>query len=232
MDKILGIIQARGGSKGIPKKNIKKINNKPLISYTIEEGKKSNLFYNFVVSSDDVEILKISKSYGAYPLKRPNKLSGDTVLSVDSLHWATLECEKKFDVKYDYVVELPCVCPLRKDIHIKEAVNKLINTGADSVISVNEMTDKHPARMKRLVNDRIEDFCNEYPEGDAGRRQDLEPCYIRNGGIYAMKRDVLINNFTRHGKDSRPYVMSNLNSVNIDTIIDFKLAEVLIKDEN
>ena len=86
MDKILGIIQARGGSKGIPKKNIKKINNKPLISYTIEEGKKSNLFYNFVVSSDDVEILKISKSYGAYPLKRPNKLSGDTVLSVDSLN--------------------------------------------------------------------------------------------------------------------------------------------------
>ena len=80
------------------------------------------------------------------------------MLSVDSLHWATLECEKKFDVKYDYVVELPCVCPLRKDIHIKEAVSKLINTGADSVISVNEMTDKHPARMKRLVKHELQCF--------------------------------------------------------------------------
>ena len=86
--------------------------------------------------------------------------------------------------------------------------------------------------MKRIVNDRIEDFCSEYPEGDAGRRQDLEPCYIRNGGIYSMKRDTLINDFTRHGKDSRAYIMNNLNSVNIDTMIDFKLAEVLLKDES
>jgi CMP-N-acetylneuraminic acid synthetase len=231
MDKILGIIQARGGSKGIPKKNIKEINGKPLISYTIEEANKTKLFHNFVVSSDDIEILDVSKSYGAYPLQRPDELSGDTVLSVDSLHWAVLECEKIFNIKYDYVVELPCVCPLRKDIHIKEAVNKLIKTGADSVISVNDMTDKHPTRMKRIIDDKIEDFCSEYPEGDAGRRQDLEPCYIRNGGIYSMKRDTLINDFTRHGEDSRPYVMGNLNSVNIDTMIDFKLAEVLLKDE-
>ena len=93
------------------------------------------------------------------------------------------------------------------------------------------MTDKHPTRMKRIVDDKIEDFCSEYPEGDAGRRQDLEPCYIRNGGIYSMKRDTLINDFTRHGKASRAYVMNNLNSVNIDTMIDFKLAEVLLKDE-
>ena len=84
MDKILGIIQARGGSKGIPKKNIKEINGKPLISYTIEEAKKSKMFENFVVSSDDKEILDVSKSYGAYPLQRPDKLSGDTILSVDS----------------------------------------------------------------------------------------------------------------------------------------------------
>ena len=74
MDKILGIIQARGGSKGIPKKNIKEINGKPLISYTIEEAKKSKMFDNFVVSSDEKEILDVSKSYGAYPLQRPDKL--------------------------------------------------------------------------------------------------------------------------------------------------------------
>jgi len=130
------------------------------------------------------------------------------------------------------VVELPCVCPLRKDIHILEAVMKLIETNADSVISVTQMTDKHPVRMKRIVNDQIEDFCKEYPEGDAGRRQNLEPCYLRNGGIYSMKRDILINKFTRHGSDSRPYIMNEINSVNIDSIIDLKLAEALIKDES
>ena len=232
MDKILGIIQARGGSKGIPKKNIKEINGKPLISYTIEEAKKSKMFDNFVVSSDDKEILDVSKSYGAYPLQRPDKLSGDTILSVDSLHWAVLECEKIFNTKYDYVVELPCVCPLRKDVHIKEAVSKLIDTGADSVISVNDMTDKHPTRMKRIVDDKIEDFCSEYPEGDAGRRQDLEPCYIRNGGIYSMKRDTLMNERTRHGKISRPYVMEDKYSVNIDNEMDLKLAEIMLKELN
>ena len=229
---ILGVIQARGGSKGIPKKNIKDINGKPLISYTISEALKTKIFNHFVVSSDDRNILDVSERFGSYSLKRPEKLAGDNVLSVDSLHWAVLECEERFNITYDYVVELPCVCPLRKDIHILEAVTKLIETGADSVISVVQMTDKHPVRMKRIVNDQIEDFCREFPEGDAGRRQDLEPCYLRNGGIYSMKRDILINDFTRHGKDSRPYVMDEINSVNIDSIIDLKLAEVLIKSES
>ena len=229
---ILGVIQARGGSKGIPKKNIKDINGKPLISYTIAEALKTKIFNHFIVSSDDDNILNVSEEYGSYPLKRPEKLAGDGVLSVDSLHWAVLNCEEEFNIKYDYIVELPCVCPLRKDIHILEAVTKLIETGADSVISVVQMTDKHPVRMKRIVNDQIEDFCKEYPEGDAGRRQNLEPCYLRNGGIYSMKRDTLINKFTRHGSDSRPYIMNEINSVNIDSIIDLKLAEALIKDES
>lgn len=229
---ILGVIQARGGSKGIPKKNIKEINGKPLIGYTIEEALKTEMFDQFVVSSDDDNILSISEKHGSHTIKRPEHLAGDEVLSVDSLHWAVLKCEEMFNTKYDYVVELPCVCPLRKDVHIREAVKKLINTGADSVISVNEMTDKHPVRMKRIVNDKLEDFCSEYPEGDAGRRQDLEPCYIRNGGIYSMKRDTLIFDLTRHGNDSRPYVMDSLNSVNIDSMMDFKLAEVLLANES
>ena len=229
---ILGVIQARGGSKGIPKKNIKDINGKPLISYTITEALKTAIFNHFIVSSDDKNILDVSERFGSYPLMRPENLAGDEVLSVDSLHWAILECEKKFNIKYDYIVELPCVCPLRKDIHILEAVTKLIETGADSVISVVQVTDKHPVRMKRIVNDQIKDFCKEFPEGDAGRRQDLESCYLRNGGIYSMKRNTLINEITRHGRDSRPYIMDDIHSVNIDSIIDLKLAEALIKYES
>ena len=230
-NKILCVLQVRGGSKGVPKKNIRKVNGKPLMTWTIESAKKSNVFDSIWVSSDSDEILEVGREEDVNTMKRPDELSGDEVLSVDSLHWAVGEIEKLKGTTYDYVVELPVVCPLRNEDHIKEAVEKLITTGADSVISVTQMTDKHPVRMKRITDDDlIEDFCSEYPEGDAGRRQDLEPCYIRNGGIYSMKRDTLMNEKTRHGKVSRPYVMEDKYSINIDSEMDLKIAEVKLND--
>lgn len=230
-NKILCVLQVRGGSKGVPKKNIRKVNGKPLMTWTIESAKKSNVFDSIWVSSDSDEILEVGREEDVNTMKRPDELSGDEVLSVDSLHWAVGEIEKLKGTTYDYVVELPVVCPLRNEDHIKEAVEKLITTGADSVISVTQMTDKHPVRMKRITDDDlIEDFCSEYPEGDAGRRQDLEPCYIRNGGIYSMKRDTLMNEKTRHGKVSRPYVMEDKYSINIDSEMDLKIAEVMLND--
>ena len=228
-NKILCILQVRGGSKGVPKKNIRKVNGKPLMTWTIESAKKSNVFDSIWVSSDSDEIIEVGRKEEVNTIKRPEELSGDEVLSVDSLHWAVGEIEKLKGTTYDYVVELPVVCPLRNETHIKEAVEKLITTGADSVISVTQMTDKHPVRMKRITDDDlIEDFCSEYPEGDAGRRQDLEPCYIRNGGIYSMKRDTLMNEKTRHGKVSRPYVMEDKYSINIDSEMDLRIAEVML----
>ena len=228
-NKILCILQVRGGSKGVPKKNIRKVNGKPLMTWTIESAKKSRVFDSIWVSSDSDEILEVGRKEDVNTMKRPDELSGDEVLSVDSLHWAVGEIEKLKGTTYDYVVELPVVCPLRNEDHIREAVEKLITTGADSVISVTQMTDKHPVRMKRITDDDlIEDFCSEYPEGDAGRRQDLEPCYIRNGGIYSMKRDTLMNERTRHGKVSRPYIMEDKYSINIDNEMDLRLAEVML----
>ena len=228
-NKILCILQVRGGSKGVPKKNIREVNGKPLMTWTIESAKKSGVFDGIWVSSDSDEILEVGIKEKVDTIKRPEELSGDEVLSVDSLHWAVNNVEELSGKTYDYVVELPVVCPLRNETHIKEAVEKLITTGADSVISVTQMTDKHPVRMKRITDDDlIEDFCSEYPEGDAGRRQDLEPCYIRNGGIYSMKRDTLMNEKTRHGKISRPYVMEDKYSINIDNEMDLRLAEVML----
>ena len=228
-NKILCVLQVRGGSKGVPKKNIRKVNGKPLMTWTIESAKKSNVFDSIWVSSDSDEILEVGRQEEVNTIKRPEELSGDEVLSVDSLHWAVNEIEGLYGIEYDYVVELPVVCPLRNEDHIREAVNKLITTDADSVISVTQMTDKHPVRMKRITDDDlIEDFCSEYPEGDAGRRQDLEPCYIRNGGIYSMKRDTLMNEKTRHGKVSRPYVMEDKYSINIDSEMDLRIAEVML----
>jgi CMP-N-acetylneuraminic acid synthetase len=231
--KVLGVIQARGGSKGIHKKNIFPLAGKPLISYTIEAAIKSKLFDEIVVSTDCEDISNAAKASGAeVPFMRPEHLSGDTVWSRDSLKHAVLECEKIYKKKYDYVIEMPCVSPLRNYIHLIEAFEKLVRTGADSVTSVCKMQDKHPVRMKRIKNDRLEDFCSEFPEGEGSRRQDLEPCYIRNGAIYSMKRDCIVNEFSRHGDDCRPYVMDEMFSVNIDTMIDLKLAELLINDQS
>jgi CMP-N-acetylneuraminic acid synthetase len=86
--------------------------------------------------------------------------------------------------------------------------------------------------MKRISGDKISDFCKEFPEGEGSRRQDLEPCYIRNGAIYAMTRDCIVRDFSRHGKICRPYIMGELESVNIDTALDFKLAELLLREKN
>ena len=198
--KVLGIILARGGSKTIPKKNIKTLNGKPLMAYTIDSALKSDVFDDFIVSTDDTNIAGVALEYGAkVPFMRPDELSGDTIWSRDAVKHAVLECEKIYDKKYDYVMELPCTAPLRNENHIREAYQMLISNDVDSVTSVTRMVDKHPVRMKRIVDNNLEDFCKEFPEGEGSRKQDLEPCYIRNGAIYSMTRNCIVEKFSRHG---------------------------------
>ena len=199
---ILAVIQARGGSKGIPKKNIYPISGYPLISYTIVAAMKSQLISDLIVSTDSDEIADVARTYGAkVPFIRPDHLAGDKVLSVDSLHHAVLETEKIYSKKYDYVIELPCVSPLRDHHDIDDALNKLIQNESDSVISVVNTGEKHPVRLKKIINEEIHDITEEFPEpGQNSRRQDLSPpSFIRNGAIYAMRRDTLINDNSRHG---------------------------------
>ena len=227
--KSLAVILARGGSKGIPKKNIIDLNGMPLIYYTIKAALDSKVFDEVVVSTDCEDIAKVAKFHGAQvPFMRPDELSQDHVWSRDALKHAVVECERIFEKTYDYVIELPCVAPLRSALHIKGAYKKIVETGADSVISVCQMQDKHPVRMKRIVDDTIQDFCKLHPEGEGSRRQDLEPCFIRNGAIYAMTRDCIVKEFSRNGKVSRPYIMHELESVNIDSMIDLVTAKAIM----
>ena len=229
--KTIAVILARGGSKGVPKKNIKMMAGKPLIVWTIEAALESKMFTHLVVSTDSEEIATIAMAHGAsVPFMRPPELAQDHIWSRDALKHAVLASEEHYGVVYDYVVELPCVAPLRTSRHIVEAMTKLVTTEADSVTSLTSVEDKHPVRMKRIDNDQIKDFTTEFPEGEGSRRQDLEPCYIRNGAIFAMTRECIIDWFSRHGKDCRPYLMPENCSVNIDTFIDFKMAELLLEE--
>ncbi|MAU58299.1 MAG: cytidylyltransferase [Flavobacteriaceae bacterium] len=233
--KILAIIQARGGSKSIPKKNIYPISGSPLIAYTIYAAKNSSYIDDLIVSTDDVKIAEVAKNYGAkIPFMRPKSLARDTTTSADSLRHAVTNYEKITKIKYDYIIELPCVSPLRTSNDIDEAIRLIIKKKCDSVIGVCNTGEKHPVRLKRLSKKKqISGFCREYPEPLAGsRRQDLEPCFIRNGSIYLMKRDLIFFKKNRHGKNSLGYEMPQERSVNIDEKFDLTMVELLVKNGN
>lgn len=227
--KILGITLARAGSKSVKLKNIKLINKKPLIAYTISEALKSKYLTDYIVSTNSLKIAKIAKRYGAkIPFLRPNKLSTDKSSSVSALIHATKFMEKKNKIKYDYIVELMCTNPFKNSIDIDKVIKKITLTKADSVIAVHRIYDHHPARVKKIIDDKICDFCTK--EKKESRRQDLRPkAYVRSGAIYALERDYLINEKARYGSgNSRPYFLSENKSVNIDNYIDFYIAEKIL----
>ena len=231
--KILGITLARGGSKSIPNKNIFPINNVPLIAYTFDEVKKSKLITDYIVSTDSKKIMSICEKYGVdTPFLRPKKYSNDKSSSADALIHAVKFMEKKYRVKYDFIIELMATNPLKNYRDIDACIQKLIKTKADSVIAVHKLEDHHPARIKKIINDKIIDFCVE--EKKESRRQDLKPyAYVRSGAIYALDRNYLINSIERHGsKNSRPYILPLSRSINIDSIEDLITAEYFIKKRN
>lgn len=229
---ILCIILARGGSKGIPLKNIYKINDHPLVSYTIAAAKKSKYIDDVYISTDNEKIAKECVNYGAIvPYLRSKKYAKDRTTSVDALKYSVKKLEKIKKKKYEYIIELPCVSPFRDEKDINKALEILTSSNYDSVISYVNTGEKHPIRLKRINKNKVSDFCKEYPEPFKGsRRQDFEPCYIRNGAIYAMKRECLFKQNSRQGKKSFPLIMSENKSINIDEKFDLLIAQQLIEN--
>ena len=228
-DRILGLTLARGGSKSVPRKNIRLIAGVPLIAHTIVEALQSNHITRYIVSTDDVEIQKIAKQYGAdAPFLRPAEHSSDTASSVAAMRHAVNWVEQQEGIKYDYIIELMCTNPLKTVVDIDSVIEKLVTTGADSVIAVHKLEDHHPIRIKKIVDDKIIDFC--LPEVPEMRRQELKPdAYIRSGSIYGLRRDHLIEEGRRYGsQNSRPYILPPERAINVDTEVDFLIAEYLI----
>lgn len=227
--KILGITLARGGSKSVPRKNIRPINGAPLIAYTIAEAMRSRFIDRYIVSTDDEEIRQVAIQYGAdAPFLRPAEFSTDTASSVGALQHAVSWVEQQQGIRYDYVVELMCTNPMKTVEDVDACIDKLVTSGADSVIAVHQLEDHHPIRIKKIVDDHIVDFC--LPETPESRRQDLKPdAYIRSGSIYALRRDHLMVAGRRYGSmESRPYILPSERAVNVDTEIDFLVAEYLM----
>jgi len=223
---ILGLIPARGGSKGVLRKNIRIVAGKPLISYSIQAALKSGLLNPVIVSTDDREIAEVSATFGAEVLMRPDYLAGDETPMIPVIRHVIEQLERERYIHFDYCVLLQPTAPMRTAEDINATVNILMETGADSVVSVYKVSDHHPSRMYRIENDRLIPLQGE-PQNRL--RQSLPPVYHRNGAVYAFQRSLIERADTIIGPDVRPYVMPEDRSVNIDNEIDLLLADLLLR---
>ena len=223
--KILTVIPARGGSKGVPRKNIRPLHGKPLIVYTIEAA--LNVFdpYQVIVSTDSVKIgLKAMTAGARVPFWRPAELAQDNTPMIDVIQHAVERMEIE-QGKFDWILLLQPTCPLRTADDIRAAVSLAQRGNCDSVISVTRMEDYHPARMYKMSCDGF--LTPLFWDEEKKRRQDLSTVYHRNGAIYLTRRDIIMAG-ELWATEAVPYVMPPERSVNIDSEIDFKLAEVVL----
>ena len=229
MERILAIIPARGGSKGVKRKNIRKLNNKPLISYTIEAAQKSKYIDRVVVSTEDTEIAEIAKSYGAeIPCLRPMRLATDSATTTDTILHMVEYLEQNCNYFSQYVVLLQCTSPFRNERHIDEAIDKLVETQMDAITSVCEVKD-NPYWSNVFKDGKLEYFIEEGRK--ITKRQDLPQIYTFNGAISVIKTDVLKRFKCLEPERLTGYIMDEVCSIDIDTELDFKFAEIVMNNE-
>ncbi len=223
---VVAIIPARGGSKGIPRKNIKLLAGKPLIAWTIEEAKKSKYIDRLILSSEDKEIINIAKKWGCeVPFVRPKELSEDDTDAVEPV----IHAINALPEKYDYVCLLQPTSPLRKVDDIDGCIEKCILNNAASCVSVTEVV-KHPYWMYEINAE--EKLTALFPDKFVSRRQDLQKIYALNGAIYISRTRELLEKKKFVTSETVGYVMEKTNSIDIDDEIDFYSAEFIINRSN
>jgi CMP-N-acetylneuraminic acid synthetase len=229
--KILAVIPARGGSKGVARKNIRSVGGKPLIAYTIQMANAiQHLLYRTVVSTDDPEIATVARRWGGdVPFMRPAELARDRVPTLPVLQHAVGFVEEQDQTTIDWVLLLQPTTPFRSIEDIKAALALAEQGDCDSIISVVQVFAEHPIFIKRIEDNRLVPFNLEEKEGT--RRQDCHPpAYIRNGAVYLTRRDIIMTGNSIWGNVIRPYVMPPERSVNIDGELDLKLAKALMQE--
>ena len=227
--RVLGIIPARGGSKGVPHKNIALLIGKPLLAYTAEAALASNCLTRVILSTDDERIAKVGRDWGLeVPFMRPSELSRDETPMLPVIQDAIRRLESQNE-RFDAIMILQPTTPLRRSDDIDGAIHVLEKTGADSVISFVDVGEKHPARMK-YVDEKGRVTDPPFAEVTEGlRRQDLKKMFLREGSIYLTRRNVVMEENSFKGSDCRAWIVPSERAINIDTHFDLFLAEQLIK---
>lgn len=227
--KILGLIPARGGSKGVPRKNIKKLKGKPLIGYSIEAALSCPKLDKVVVSTDDESIRQISEKLGAEaPFLRPAELATDQSPTIDTVLHA-IDFYEKNGIQFDTVCLLQPTCPFRTSGDIEKAIEKFEATNADSLISVREVphqfnphwifeAEEHSQYLKIATGEKE----------IISRRQELPKSFYRDGFIYLTKTKVLKKNRSLYGEKITWIQLNNPHPVNIDNLDDWEKAEQIL----
>tara|TARA_Y200000002_G_scaffold131509_1_gene108340 strand:- start:19219 stop:19908 length:690 start_codon:yes stop_codon:yes gene_type:complete len=220
----VALIPARGGSKGLKKKNLYPVNNKPLISWTIESAISSHYLEKIFVSSDDNSILEIASKEGVNCIERPANLAKDTS-SMESVIMHSIEQIDKQGIRFKYLILLQPTSPLRDSKDIDSACKKFIQLKADSLISV---TNVESSVLKTLVKDNNgflrPAFDNKFPSMN---RQQLPLAYKPNGAIYIINKKLFLNNPTLFQKNTAMYEMKENKSIDVDSINDIHTIEKL-----
>ncbi len=225
--KILAIIPARGGSKGIPRKNVKAICGKPMITYTIEAAKGCKYIDKVIVSTDDEEIADISMRAGAIvPFNRPEELATDDAKTIDVVLHAVEFYEQKGD-HYDIIVVLQPTSPLRTAEDIKRSIEYFMRKGEKSLVSVSEVSE-HPVLMRQFGEKNR--LVNLLDENSTIKRQDMKRYYRVNGAIYINSVNDLNEN-TSLNDNEMGYVLAKDHGVDIDVPEDVVLAEYYLSQE-
>ena len=232
MAKVLCTICARGGSKGVKNKNIKPINGKSLIVYTIEQAIKSQLFEHIVISTDSDDIANISKEYGAEVFfKRSAEMASDTAGKLDVIRDAFVRSEKYYNEKFDYLIDLDATAPLREVVDIIDSFQQFLDDNNDNLITA------MPSRRSPYFNLVEQDkngkvYLSKTLDSSIVRRQDAPKSYDMNASIYIWKRNVILNEKSLFLEKTGLYVMPENRSIDIDTELDYKFVEFLMKENN
>jgi len=226
---ILAIVPAREGSKGVPQKNIYPLCNTPLIYYTIKAIQRSKLITRAILSSDSSEVIKVAKDYGLeVPFVRPSELAQDDTPALPVVEHAVKWLEETENYKADYIILLQPTSPLRNENHIDEALSILINSDADSIVSIVEVPHNfNPYSIMKLQGK----YLSPYLLFDENKNlRQLKPVfYARNGAaIYAFTYNCLMNKHSIYGDKILPYLMEKESSIDVDDLFDLKLCEWIL----
>ena len=229
MKKVLAIIPARAGSKGVKNKNIKSLNGKPLILYTIEEAKKSDQIDKIVVSTDSTEIADLSKIHGVeVPFIRPKKLSSDSSLTYDVVKHC-IEYYKSNGEHFDIILLLQPTTPFRTVETINKSVKILKNKSVyTSVVSVVDVEGNHPFRMKEIKDNFLINYIDQGFE-NMNPRNELPKVYIRSGAIYAILTKNFYEEQSLVSNLCSPIILDKIETINIDSPLDFEFCEFILK---
>jgi CMP-N,N'-diacetyllegionaminic acid synthase len=229
MSSVLCTICVRGGSKGVKNKNIKVINGKPLIAYTIEQAKESKLFEHIVISTDSDDIASIAKEYGAEVFfKRSPEIASDTAGKLDVIKDAFVRSEAYYEKKFDYLIDLDATAPLRAVEDITKSFEQFLANDNDNLITA--MPSRRSPYFNLVEvdeNDKV--FLSKSLDKSVVRRQDAPKSYDMNASIYIWKRDIILKEEKIFLEKTGLYVMPEERSIDIDTPLDYEFVEFLMR---